>query len=630
MKTLHHSHRRASQQRPWLMFVAMGLVSVMAVGVLLFWQPGVNSTRGEPTIAPEVATVKVELSPTERTYLESLGPITVAPDPDWIPYEFIDEQGKFVGIAADMFDLLAERLDIEFAYVIARDWDQAIELSQAGEVYLLPFLNQTPAREEWLIFTEPLLVDPNVFITREEHSFIFDATQLSDTTIVLPSGTSVEERVRRDFPNLTVVTVPSENEVFQAVSNREADLTLRSLTIAAYTIRKEGLFNLKIAGQAPDSYVNRLRIGVLKDERMLRDILDKGIATITPREREAIINRHVNITIVQPFDYSLLLRIAGVLAVLAGIWFYWSMRLRTINASLRESERSKSLLIANLPGVAYRCRFDHDWTMEFVSEGCFKLTGYPSEALVNNRLVSFNDLINPEDRERVWTRWEEASHQCASVQLEYRLITADQREKWIFEQGAFVCDATGTIQTIEGLLIDITDRKQAEEEVYRVSIHDDLTGIYNRRYIFERLQKLMKEYERNCRAFAIALIDLDFFKTVNDTYGHQGGDYVLQQFAQLLSSSCRPYDLVGRYGGEEFIVIALNLDHEAMGCLMKRVRERLDEQAFVFEGQRITVTFSAGIAASSETGVGFSIETLISQADRRLYDAKELGRDRII
>ncbi|NCC32544.1 MAG: diguanylate cyclase, partial [Chloroflexia bacterium] len=505
-----------------------------------------------------------------------------------------------------------------------------IELSQAGEVYLLPFLNQTPAREAWLIFTEPLLVDPNVFITREEHPFIFDATQLSDTTLVLPSGTSVEERVRRDFPNLAVVTVPSENEVFQAVSNREADLTLRSLTIAAYTIRKEGLFNLKIAGQAPESYVNRLRVGVLKDERMLRDILDKGIATITPREREAIINRHVNITIVQPFDYGLLLRIAGILAVLAGIWFYWSIRLRRSNASLRESERSKALLIANLPGVAYRCRFDPDWTMEFVSEGCLKLMGYPSEALLYNQKVAYNDLIHPEDRERVWERWQAASAQRTPVHLEYRLITADQREKWIFEQGAFVCDATGQIQAIEGLLIDITDRKQAEQEVYRVSIHDELTGMYNRRYIFERLQTLMKEYERNCRDFAVALIDLDFFKKINDTYGHQGGDFVLQQFAQLLSSSCRPYDLVGRYGGEEFIVIALNLDHEAMGCLMKRVRERIDEQAFVFEDQRITVTFSAGIAASSEAGVGFSIETLVSQADKRLYRAKELGRDRII
>ena len=79
------------------------------------------------------------------------------------------------------------------------DWDEALALSQSGEVLILPFLNQTPAREEWLLFTEPLLVNPNVFITREEHSFITDAAQLVDTVMVLPSGTSAEEWVRRDF-----------------------------------------------------------------------------------------------------------------------------------------------------------------------------------------------------------------------------------------------------------------------------------------------------------------------------------------------------------------------------------------------------------------------------------------------
>lgn len=180
---------------------------------------------------------RVELTPEERAYLERLGPITVAPDPDWRPFTYLDDQSEFAGIAIDLLRLLEERLDIEFTLVRTRDWDEAVELSQAGEVLILPFSNQTLAREEWLVFTEPLLVDPNVFVTREEHPFISDATQLTDQTIVFPPGTAMEERVRRAFPNLTVVHVPSEGEVFRAVDNREADMTLRSLTMAAYTIR---------------------------------------------------------------------------------------------------------------------------------------------------------------------------------------------------------------------------------------------------------------------------------------------------------------------------------------------------------------------------------------------------------
>lgn len=407
----------------------------------------------------------VMLTAAERTYLEALGPITVAPDPDWVPFEHVDERGNFTGIAADLLDLVASRLGIEFSYVFPRDWDEALELSRSGQVLILPFLNQTPARQEWLLFTKPLLVDPNVFITREEHPYIVDATQLTGKVMVLPSGTSMEERVRRDFPNLEIMHVATENDVFSAVSRRDADLTLRSLTISAYTIRKEGLFNLKIAGQAPEHYTNRLRMGVLKSEPMLRDILDRAIATITHAEREEIVNRHVNITIVQPVDYGFVLRVAAGLILLIALAMYWNMRLRRLNHSLQESERSKSLLISNLPGMVYRCRYDRTWTMEFVSEGCFELTGYRPEDLVENRVVSFDQLIDPADHEWIWQTWERARALGQPARLEYSITTASGQTKWLFEQGDFVLNDSGDVVALEGLIIDVTERKLLEQEM---------------------------------------------------------------------------------------------------------------------------------------------------------------------
>lgn len=415
---------------------------------------------------------KVTLTTEQRAYLQQLGPITVAPDPDWLPYEHVDDQGNFTGIAADLLALVADRLGIEFTYVFPRDWDHALALSQANDVLILPFLNQTPAREQWLVFTSPLFVDPSVFITREDHPFIFDATQLTDETIIFPSGTSLEERVRQDFPNLTILTVPTENEVFQAVSQGAADMTLRSLTVAAYTIRKEGLFNLKIAGQAPEPYTNYLRMGVLRSEPLLRDILNQGIATITPGEREEIVNRHVNITIVTPVDYTFMLQIMVFLAVLIALSMYWNNRLRATNAVLKDIERSQSLLLSNLPGIAYRCHYDALWTMTFISEGCFKLTGYHSEDLLQNHVVSFAQLIAPEDRDRVNEIWANADpNRNEPVCLEYRIITATGVEKWVFEQGVFVSDPHHQQLMIEGLIIDITGRKNAEAQVLHSPLH---------------------------------------------------------------------------------------------------------------------------------------------------------------
>ncbi|MDD5475505.1 MAG: sensor domain-containing diguanylate cyclase, partial [Syntrophales bacterium] len=122
------------------------------------------------------------------------------------------------------------------------------------------------------------------------------------------------------------------------------------------------------------------------------------------------------------------------------------------------------------------------------------------------------------------------------------------------------------IQWTDGRLVrmeiatEITERKLAEEELYRISIHDYLTGVYNRRYVFERLDILVKEYQREGRDFSVSIIDLDFFKKINDVHGHLAGDHILKEFASILKASFRPFDLVGRYGGEEFVAVAMNID----------------------------------------------------------------------
>ncbi len=136
-----------------------------------------------------------------------------------------------------------------------------------------------------------------------------------------------------------------------------------------------------------------------------------------------------------------------------------------IEKALRESERSKSVLLSNLPGLAYRCLFDRDWTMEFVSDGCLSLTGYEKEALLHNRDISFNQMILPEYREHLWMAWERAVEFHEHVYEEYRIHTADNREKWVWEQGIPIYNEAGEIEALEGLIIDITERKHAEEKL---------------------------------------------------------------------------------------------------------------------------------------------------------------------
>jgi PAS domain S-box-containing protein len=135
--------------------------------------------------------------------------------------------------------------------------------------------------------------------------------------------------------------------------------------------------------------------------------------------------------------------------------------------SLRESQRVLTTLMGNLPGMAYRCDNDHDWSMEFVSEGSYALTGYRPAELMGSAVLSFGDLIHPDDREYVWDSVQDALQSRERYQITYRIITSEGKVKWVWEKGQGVFSPEGEFQALEGLISDITERKLAEEQLRR-------------------------------------------------------------------------------------------------------------------------------------------------------------------
>jgi two-component system, NarL family, sensor histidine kinase EvgS len=269
----------------------------------------------------------VSFTAEEQEYLKTKKEITMCVDPDWEPFEIIDGEGRHVGIAADLIALVSERLKTPIRLVRTATWQETLEKSKSGQCDILSFVNQTPEREKWLVFTQPLLSDPNVMITREEHPFIADAHGLDQERVVLPEGTAVLERMRKEYLNLRYIPVVSEADAMEMVSERRADMTVRSLIVAAYVIKKEGWFNLKIAGRI-DGYENHLRIGVLKDKVILRDILDKGVQSITPIERETIINKHTGLVVQEGIDHRIVWWSLGTLLGLIALIALWNGTLR--------------------------------------------------------------------------------------------------------------------------------------------------------------------------------------------------------------------------------------------------------------------------------------------------------------
>ena len=284
------------------------------------------------------------LSEKELLYLKEKKIITMCVDPDWEPFEKINRNGIHEGISADIIKLLSDKLNITIKLIPTKTWDESIAFSKDKKCDILSFLNETPKRKEWLFFTEPIFKDPNVLVGRSEKKYIEDISKVN-LSIALPRQTAMAERFSKDFPNLTIIPTTTEDEAFRLVEEQKADLTLRSMIITAYTIKKNGLFNLKIVGE-PKGYENNLRIGVRLDEPILKDILNKAIRTITQKDIDDIINKYVTIVIEKTTTFTIALWIFGILSLIIFIILLWNYLLnKRVKKEIKKNEEQQILLI---------------------------------------------------------------------------------------------------------------------------------------------------------------------------------------------------------------------------------------------------------------------------------------------
>jgi diguanylate cyclase (GGDEF)-like protein len=170
---------------------------------------------------------------------------------------------------------------------------------------------------------------------------------------------------------------------------------------------------------------------------------------------------------------------------------------------------------------------------------------------------------------------------------------------------------------------------ESSHSLFEKATIDPLTGVANRRWFMSRAEEEFSFTQKKGVPLCLAMADVDHFKKINDSYGHQAGDHVLREVASLLKGSVRGHDYVGRYGGEEFILLLKELPPDRCEPVIERMRASVENAQFVFKEQPLSVTMSFGVYPV-EVQLGLSVEQAIAIADERLYRAKEGGRNRVI
>ena len=319
---------------------------------------------------------------------------------------------------------------------------------------------------------------------------------------------------------------------------------------------------------------------------------------------------------------ALLAGIAASLAALAFSWTrtvgLWRSQLRNkavAEKALQQREQEFRNLVANLPGIAFHCRYDKDWTMLFMSPEALNITGYPASDFVNNAVRTYNSVIHPDDEAFVDQKVSEAVEAGRHWEIEYRIIHKSGALRWVWERGVAVPDQEGKGMYLNGFINDITERRDMEERLKDLSINDSLTGLYNRNFFEEEMRRLS-----DSRSLPMGLIvcDINGLKLINDTKGHEEGDDLLRACSEILCASFRQSDIIARIGGDEFVVLLpkCSLKEVQDGCV--RIREGIASYQEKQPEKGLSVSLGYSVMDTSPVDA----DLLFKRADDAMYKEK--------
>jgi len=443
------------------------------------------------------------LTPDERAWISAHPVITVAPDPNFPPIEYFDENGDYRGIAADYLVLIAEQTGIRFDVVRSASWNELLQSVKRHEVDALPAAAQTEERSQYLLFSDPLLVLPGVIITRQQVDRELTLDDLAEMRVAVVQGYLWQELISRDHPEILLDLVPEVATGLRKVSLGMADAMVATLPIAIYYIEQDAITNLRVAGET--GYFTRLSFASRSDWPQLNAIVKKTLAHIPESEKIAIQNKWIKLQNgrrMSGVTHWIIIGIVSFLFVVGLGFVMWNISLKRKVArrtrELQASEQRHRTLFDELGDALFVETMDG--RILDVNDSACRLLGYTRDELL---ALTVSDLL-PENASAYGLQ------QMANMKFEDAPLETVNKRK----NGTLVpVEIRGTTVEIEGeesLLVSLRDiSERVREEKVREVLHQISEAANNA----DNLQELFPEIRRilgtvfDTTNFRIALYD---------------------------------------------------------------------------------------------------------------------------
>ena len=470
------------------------------------------------------------LTEKEKEYLQQKKRITMCIDPNWLPYEGFDQQGKHIGLNTSFINIFRKQLAIPIEIVQTSSWSQSLQFARQRKCDLLSLAAKNKEREKYLNFTAPYLVTPLVLITKPHAPFIDNFTYLENKKIGVPKGYSQGELLQEKYPEIIIAEVDTTIDGLEKVADGELYGVISELSAVSDLLQSRFLGQLKVSGQFEQKA--ELGIGVRNDDQFLLQIFHKLVNNLSEETKQEIAEKRNSIKYEGVFNYKLLWQALFVLLLITAIFSYRHWLLTNLNKKLNAKIIEKTKALQEL-----------------------------------------NESLERKIKERT--------------------------------------------QKIE----------DAKKLLENVAFKDNLTDIFNRHYLFETAPLLLTLSDEMQEPLSLLFIDIDYFKKINDTYGHLVGDNILKFFVENTRKILRAGDVFVRFGGEEFIVLLPKVNLEESLLVAEKIRLCVEQNHYQTGDLEIANTISIG---ASQYQYPETLEKLISRADSALYRAKENGRNQVL
>jgi diguanylate cyclase (GGDEF)-like protein/PAS domain S-box-containing protein len=569
-------------------------------------------------------TPTISLTDNEKDWLAMHRVIRVGTNPDFAPYEFFNEKGEYVGLSVDYLHKIGQLLGVKFDIIKTKSWAETVELAKRGEVDMLTDVDKvTTGNQDYLNFTDVFMNTPFIIVNNEDGGFIGSLNRLEGKKIAIKEGIFIRELLIRDYPSFEILTAKTSQAGLNLVSSGKADAYLGDAAAAHYEIIKGGQLNLKFSGQT--EYYRNHRMAAISKFPELASILTKALNAIPENEKNQIQNRWLNVKAEKEINFEELAKYAIPLILLIFYGIYRNFQLRReisqrkkLEVALKNSIYLFKSVINNAPVIRVFWK-DVDGNYLGANNNFAKDAGlnYAEELIGKNDFdmawKEEGELYRADDRHVMETN-------TPKLNFEEPQTTPDGKEIILRTSKVPLHDENGKVIGIIGIYEDITQSKMHEQQLEHIAYHDVLTGLPNRSLLADRMQLALAHARRNNSFIAICYLDLDGFKTVNDSLGHKAGDVLLVEAANRMKKALREYDTVARLGGDEFVLLLrLNTMEECESTLFRLLE--MIKRPFYIENHIASVSASIGVTVYPNDNA--DADTLLRHADQAMYEAKQ-------